>query len=75
MCHFKLGDYAKAAVNFESVLRLDKGSVIDLANLGLCHKFLGDADTAAHLLEAALEIDPSLDFARTHLAELQAQAG
>jgi len=73
VCHFKLGDYTRAAANFESVLRLDKGSVIDLANLGLCHKFLGDADTAAHLLEAALEIDPSLDFARTHLAELQAQ--
>uniref|UniRef100_B8DN22 YcaO domain-containing protein n=1 Tax=Nitratidesulfovibrio vulgaris (strain DSM 19637 / Miyazaki F) TaxID=883 RepID=B8DN22_NITV9 len=75
VCHFKLGDYAKAAANFESVLHLDKGSVIDLANLGLCHKFLGDADTAAHLLEAALEIDPSLDFARTHLSELRAQAG
>lgn len=75
VCHFKLGDYTRAAANFESVLRLDKGSVIDLANLGLCHKFLGDADTAAHLLEAALEIDPSLDFARTHLDELRTQAG
>ena len=70
VCHFKLADYAQAAANFEAVLRLDKGSVIDLANLGLCHKFLGNVDNARDYLTAALEIDPSLEFARNHLAEL-----
>ena len=46
---------------------------MDLANLGLCEKFLGlDKEAAMEHLAAALEVDPSLDFARTHLEELKA---
>ena len=57
------------AKNMEKV---DKGSVMDLANLGLCEKFLGQKEDAMEHLAAALEVDPSLDFARTHLEELKA---
>ena len=71
VCNFKLRAFPAAATDFESVLRIDKGSVIDLANLGLCNKFMGHNEKAAELLAAALEIDPGLDFARTHLQELQ----
>ena len=70
VAHFKTGDYAKAAEAFRSVLRVDKGSAMDLANLGLCEKFMGNAEQAREYLSAALELDASLDFARTHLAEL-----
>ncbi len=70
VAHFKLQEYAKAAEDFMQVLRIDKGSVMDIANLGLCHKFLGNMDKAVHYLAAALELDPSLDFARTHLDEI-----
>ena len=55
-----------------AVLKVDKGSVMDLANLGLCEKFLGQREAAMEHLAAALEVDPSLDFARTHLEELKA---
>ena len=58
----------------KTVLRVDKGSAMDLANLGLCEKFMGNAEQAREYLSAALELDASLDFARNHLAELEGQA-
>jgi ribosomal protein S12 methylthiotransferase accessory factor len=74
VAHFKLKDYGPAAGDFEAALRIDKGSALDLANLGLCHKFMGHTSEAAHYLHSALELDPSLDFARTHLEELTGRA-
>jgi len=71
VAHFKLKDYNLAARDFEAALGIDKGSALDLANLGLCHKFMGNANEAAHCLRKALELDSSLDFARAHLKELE----
>ncbi len=70
VAYFKLKNYSKAARDFESVLRLDKGSIMDIANLGLCYKFMGQNEQARHYLEEALELDPSLEFAQNHLQEL-----
>ena len=70
VAYFKQQEYAGAAANFELALALDNGSAMDLANLGLCHKFMNNADKARELLGEALALDPSLDFARTHLNEL-----
>ncbi len=70
VAQFKRKEYALAAENFQQVLRIDKGSVMDIANLGLCYKFMGKTAEAIHYLSAALEVDPSLEFARTHLEEL-----
>lgn len=70
VANFRTGRYAEAAEAFRAVLRVDKGSVMDMANLGVCCKFLGRRDEARHYLEAALELDDSLDFARRHLDEL-----
>lgn len=75
VAHFKQGDYAGAAQIFENVLRVDKGSATDLANLGLCEKFLGKNEEARRHLRAALELDPSLNFASAHLAELEGLSG
>ena len=71
VARFKAGRYAEAAEAFAAVLRVDKGSALDLANLGLCRKFLGQKEEAARHLRTALELDSSLDFARKHLAELE----
>lgn len=70
VAHFKTGHYEEAAQAFRDVLRVDKGSAMDLANLGVCEKKLGQRAEAKEHLEAALELDASLEFARTHLAEL-----
>ncbi len=72
---FKAGNYAQAKEDFHAVLTLDNGSAPDLANLGLCHKFMGELDDAREYLESALKLDPSLDYARTHLEELRQGAG
>ena len=69
---YKTQRYAEAAEAFAAVLRLDKGSAMDRANLGVCHKFLGNIEEARKELSAALELDPTLDFARAHLEELEA---
>ncbi|UZP67993.1 YcaO-like family protein [Desulfovibrio mangrovi] len=71
---FKLGMYAEAADDFRTLIKdLDKGSAIDLANLGLCCKFLDQRAEAEEYLTAALDIDPSIEFARTHLNELRGE--
>lgn len=70
VAYFKQQEFAGAAANFELALALDSGSAMDLANLGLCHKFMNNADKARELLSEALALDPGLEFARTHLNEL-----
>ncbi|MBI4806533.1 MAG: YcaO-like family protein [Desulfovibrio sp.] len=71
VARFKAGNFSDAAVDFEAALALDSGSAMDLANLGLCHKFLGHGEAAAEFLGKALEMDPGLDFARKHLDEIR----
>ena len=70
VARFKAGEYEAAAQDFNAALNLDSGSAMDLANLGLCYKNLGRAEEALHCLANALQLDSSLDFARTHLEEL-----
>ena len=70
VARFKAKRFTDAASDFEAALALDSGSAMDLANLGLCHKFLGHREAAAEFLGQALAMDPGLDFARRHLAEI-----
>lgn len=71
VCFFKQKDYQQAAKSFENALKLDSGSAMDMANLGLCHKFLGEKKLAKMYLQKALQLDSKLDFARNHLEELE----
>jgi ribosomal protein S12 methylthiotransferase accessory factor len=71
VAHFKAERYAEAASNFRASLDIDSGSPHDLANLGLCHKFMGNRQEAEDYLNAALDMDPALDYARKHLLELE----
>jgi len=67
---FKMEQYASAEQDFQAALDLDSGSAVDLANKGLCAKFLGRVEEAAELLQSALELDSGLDFVKPHLEEL-----
>ena len=70
VCKFKLGRYEEAAKDFISALDLDRGSAIDLANLGMCYKQMGKKEQAIQYLKDALEIDPTIDFAKNNLKDL-----
>lgn len=70
VCLFKKGRYEEAAAEFTAILiLLDKGSVMDMLNLGVCHFHLGNRQKAVHYLQAALEIDPGLEAAAAYLAK------
>jgi len=70
VAHFKGQRYEDAARDFQKSLDIDSGSPHDLANLGLCHKFMGNDAEALDYLGAALKLDPELDYARSHYDEL-----
>lgn len=70
VAQFKQHRYAEAADSFKASLAIDKGSVMDLANLGLCEARLGQKEEAREHLASALELDPSIDFARKALEDL-----
>lgn len=70
---FKLGKYEQALVCFEKALNLDKGSAVDLANVGICYLRLGNEQKGILALEQALELDPGLDFARAELEKILAK--
>jgi ribosomal protein S12 methylthiotransferase accessory factor len=67
---FKQGNFEAAAEDFQASLNIDSGSPHDLANLGLCHKNMGNNEVAMDYLQAALDMDPALDYARESLNEL-----
>lgn len=71
VAYYKLKNYEEAEKTFDMALTIDKGSAIDLANRGVCRKFLGKYEDAAEDLRKALELDSGLDFARIHFEELQ----
>lgn len=71
VAHFKAGRYADGAKDFQAALDIDSGSPHDLANLGLCHKFMGNNAEARDYLRAALDMEPGLEYAREHLQELE----
>lgn len=71
VARFKQGRFEEAAGDFEAALRLDKGSAIDLANLGLCKKHMGLHEDACELLRAAVAIDAGLEFAAQALRQLE----
>ena len=73
-CHFKLGEYEQAIVHFAAILEIDPSSAIDYANIGVNYRMLGDNAKAIYFYQQALAIDPSIDFARQHLAELLSPA-
>lgn len=70
VAHYRLGRYEEAIADFSQALNIDRGSSMDLANLGVCYKCLGQTDKARDFLKTALEIDSSLEFVHKHLEDL-----
>lgn len=70
VANFKLGNYPEAESCFDTALKIDKGSAMDLANRGIVRKLQGKRALAAEDLTNALELAPELEFAAKHLQEL-----
>lgn len=71
VAHFKAERYLEAAQDFEASLTIDSGSAHDLANLGLCHKNMGNTSEALDYLGAALKLDPELEYARVNYDDIK----
>lgn len=71
-CHFKRGEHAQAIAAFSRVIDLDPTSAIDYANLGVNYQAVGETKKAIHCFRLALSLDAGIDFARQHLARLEA---
>ncbi len=70
-CHFKLKEHEEAIECFRRVLKLDPSSAIDYANIASNYRDMGKKDLAIRFYELALELDPSIGFARDNLHRLQ----
>jgi ribosomal protein S12 methylthiotransferase accessory factor len=70
VARYRCKEFENAAGDFRQALNLNAGSAMEYANLGMCYKGMGRMAAAAEFLSLALEIDPSLDFARKALVEL-----
>ncbi len=70
-CNFKLGRHIEAIHCFEKVLGLNPNSAIDYANIGSNYRALGEKQKAMQYYAMALEMDPTIEFARENLAKLR----
>jgi ribosomal protein S12 methylthiotransferase accessory factor len=70
-CFFKLGEHKRAIDCFEHVLQLNHGSGIDYANIASNYRDMGDFEKAIRYYRFALEVDPTIDFARENLNRLE----
>ncbi|MBQ7606898.1 MAG: YcaO-like family protein [Desulfovibrionaceae bacterium] len=70
---FKTDEMEEALDTFLAALAIDKGSAIDLANLGLCEERLGKRKEAIAHFKSALALDPGISFAAEHLDALLGQ--
>jgi ribosomal protein S12 methylthiotransferase accessory factor len=73
-CYFKLKKHNESIASFERAIELDPGSAIDYANIGSNLRELGHRDEAIRLYRIALELDPDIEFARTSMERLEAEA-
>ena len=70
-CHFKLKEHEKAIQCFQNVVRIDPSSAIDYANIASNYRDMGNMDQAIRYYQFAMELDPTIDFARDNLRRLQ----
>lgn len=71
-CFFKLKEHPKAIECFRRVLQINPASAIDYANIASNYRDMGNRVEAIRHYRLALELDPSIEFARDNLRSLGA---
>jgi ribosomal protein S12 methylthiotransferase accessory factor len=69
-CYFKQKQYESAIRCFSRVIALNPSSAIDHANIAVNYRALGQTAKAIEYYQLALSLDPAIDFAREHLAQI-----
>ena len=69
-CHFKLKEHEAAIDCFKNILKLNPSSAIDYANIASNYRDMGKYENAVRYYKIALELDPSIEFARENLEKL-----
>ena len=69
-CHFMRKEHEAAIACFEKVIALDPSSAIDYANIASNYRDMGKTDEAVNYYRLALDLDPSIEFARDNLERL-----
>lgn len=72
-CHFKMANHEHAIACFEKLIALDPSSAIDYANIASNYRAMGEKAKAIKYYQTALTIDSTIEFAKTHLAQLEGQ--
>lgn len=72
-CRFRLGCHHEAIQAFLKALEIRPRSAVDLANIGRNLWELGDLEGARRWYQRALALDPTLVFAKEHLARIKRQ--
>lgn len=70
VCHYKQQAYEEAVDCFSRVIALNPSSAIDYANLAVNYRALDRTQKAIEYYQLALALDPDIEFAREHLAQL-----
>jgi ribosomal protein S12 methylthiotransferase accessory factor len=70
-CYFKLKENEKSIECFRRLLQLNPASAIDYANIASNYRDMGDKKNAIRYYAFALELDPTIDFARENLKKLE----
>ena len=70
-CRFKLKEHEEAIKCFKNVLRLDATSAIDYANIASNYRDMGNKEQAIRYYLLALDLDPTIEFARDNLEKLR----
>ena len=73
VCFFNMKKHNESIAAFERVIELDPSSAIDYANIASNLRDMGHEAEAIILYEMALDLDPSLEFARENLVKLKSK--
>lgn len=69
-CNFKLKHHRESIACFEKAINIDPSSAIDYANIGSNLREMGQIAEAIRWYRFALDLDPSIDFARENIEKL-----
>ncbi len=74
-CHYMLKEHEASIEAFTKAIEIEPGQAINYANIGSNLRELGRIDMACQMYQHALDLDPSLDFARANLIKLRERRG